>query len=71
MINLMIVLAIVVSIIIGYRTKINTGIVAILFAYVIGCFFLGLKSKEVIAMWPVSTMFSIMSITLFCNLWVL
>lgn len=65
MINLMIVLAIVVSIIIGYRTKINTGIVAILFAYVIGCFFLGLKSKEVIAMWPVSTMFSIMSITLF------
>lgn len=65
MINLIVILAIFASIAIGYRTKINTGIVAILFAYVIGCFVLGLKPKAVIAMWPVSTMFSIMSITLF------
>lgn len=65
MINLIIILAIVASIIIGYRTKINTGIPAILFAYVIGCFILGLKPKEVIVMWPVNTMFSIMAITLF------
>lgn len=65
MINLVIVLAIAASIVIGYRTKINTGIAAIIFAYLIGCFALGLKPKDIMGMWPTSTMFQIMTITLF------
>ena len=65
MINLIIVLAIVASIVIGYKTKINTGLVAIIFAYLIGCLGLGLAPKDIIGMWPTSTMFQIMTITLF------
>ncbi len=37
------------------------------FAYLIGCFALGMKTKEVIAGWPVSTMFVIFSVSLFYN----
>ncbi len=65
MVNLIIVLAIVASIVIGYKSKLNTGIVAIIFAYLIGCLALGLKPKDIIGMWPTSTMFQIMTITLF------
>ncbi len=65
--NMLIITAIAVSIIIGYRTKINTGFFAIIFAYLIGCFAMGLKPKEIIAGWPVSTMFVIFSVSLFYN----
>lgn len=67
MMNLLILTAIAISVIIGYKTKFNTGFFAIIFAYLIGCFALGLKPKEVISGWPVSTMFVIFSVSLFYN----
>ena len=67
MISLVVVLAIAVSIALGYRTKINTGFFAICFAYIIGCFFLNLKSSEVISMWPISIFFVIFAVSLFYN----
>lgn len=67
MLSLLIVAAIAVSVIIGYKTGFNTGIFAIISAYVIGCFFMGMKTKEVIGGWPVSTMFVILSVSLFYN----
>ncbi len=65
MLNLGIVLAILISIFLGYKLKINTGIPAIIFAYLIGCFGMGLSTKEIISAWPVNIMFSIMAVTFF------
>ncbi|MGQ7244067.1 SLC13 family permease [Salinicola sp. V024] len=65
MMSLLVVGAIIVSIILGYRTRINIGLFAIAFAYLIGCFGLGLSPKEVITMWPLKIFFIIFSVCLF------
>ena len=65
MLSALIIAAIALSVAIGYKTKFNTGFFAIVFAYLIGCFAMGMKTKEVIAGWPVSTMFVIFSVSLF------
>ena len=67
MINLVVVLAIVLSVIAGFKTKYNIGLFAMGFAYFIGCFGLSLKTSEVIALWPISTFFVIFSVGLFYN----
>lgn len=67
MLSVLIIAAIAVSVAIGYKTNYNTGLFAIVFAYVIGCFGLGMKTKEVIGLWPVSTMFVIFAVSLFYN----
>ncbi|MEW9124981.1 MAG: SLC13 family permease [Thermotaleaceae bacterium] len=67
MISLIVVLAIVISIALGYKTKINTGLFAISFAYIIGCFFLDLKANDVIGMWPIRIFFVIFAVSLFYN----
>lgn len=65
MISLLIVLSIFVAVAIGYKLKINVGIIAIAFSYIFGCFILGLKTKEVIALWPTSLFFFIMMASFF------
>lgn len=65
--TLVIIAAILLSIAVGYKTKINIGFFAIVFAYLIGCFGLGLKSSEVIGFWPIKIFFIILSVTLFYN----
>ena len=60
-------IAIALCIFLGYKTKINTGLFAIIAAYIIGCFILDLKGKEVIAMWPTKLFFIILSVSLFYN----
>ena len=67
MLSIMIILAIAIAIFLGYKTKINTGLFCIVFAYAIGCFVMGLKPKDIIGFWPVSTMFVILSVSLFYN----
>lgn len=67
MISLFVVFAIACSIALGYKTKINTGFFAMVFAYIIGCFCLELKSKDVIAMWPIQIFFVIFGVSLFYN----
>lgn len=67
MLSILIVGAIALAVAIGYKTKYNTGLFAIVFAYLIGCFVMGMKTKEVIGSWPVSTMFVIFSVSLFYN----
>ncbi|MBD0183419.1 SLC13 family permease, partial [Acinetobacter baumannii] len=46
---------------------INIGFFTIAFAYLIGCFGMGLKPSEVIELWPVKIFFIILSVTLFYN----
>lgn len=67
MLSGLIIAAIAISVVIGYKTKFNTGFFAIIFAYLIGCFVIGMKPKDVISGWPVSTMFVIFSVSLFYN----
>lgn len=67
MTSFLIIMAIVVSIALGYRTKINTGFFAMGFAYIIGCFVLGMKAKHVIATWPVKIFFIVFAVSLFYN----
>lgn len=67
MINGIIILAIILAIALGYKTKINTGFFGIAFAYLIGTFYMGLKPAEIIKMWPVSIFFVILAISLFYN----
>ena len=61
----LIALAIVVSIGVSYKTKLNTGLLAIAFAYLIGVFVLKLEPSAVTAMWPISIFFAIFAVTLF------
>lgn len=67
MLSILIVASIAVSVAIGYKTKFNTGLFAMVFAYLIGCFGLGMSAKDVINGWPVSTMYVIFSVSLFYN----
>lgn len=67
MMNGIIIATIVITIALGYKTKINTGLFGIVFAYLIGTFALGLKPAEIIKMWPVSIFFVILAISLFYN----
>lgn len=67
MLSIILVASIAVAVVLGYKTKINTGFFCIAFAYLIGCFGMGIKPKELISFWPVSTMFVILSVSLFYN----
>jgi len=67
MMSFIVVAAIIVSIALGYKTKINTGFFAIAFAYIIGCFVLGLKPSQVVTMWPIKIFFVIFAVSMFYN----
>ena len=59
MISVVLVASIALAVVLGYKTKINTGFFAIAFAYLIGCFVLDLKTADVVKMWPISIFFVI------------
>ena len=44
--SILIIATIALAVVLGYKTKINTGFFCIAFAYIIGCFMLGMKTKE-------------------------
>lgn len=67
MMSLMIIGAIALAVYLGYKTNYNTGFFCIVFAYLIGCFALGMSPKQLISQWPTSTMFVILSVSLFYN----
>lgn len=67
MANILILCAIILAIALGYRTKNNTGFFGIVFAYIIGTFYLGIKPGDIIKMWPISIFFVILAISLFYN----
>ena len=64
---ILILTTLVLSIALGYVTKINIGFFAMVGAYFIGCFGLGMKPAEVIELWPVKIFFIIFAVTLFYN----
>lgn len=58
-------IAVAISIALSYVFKLNLGIPALIFAYIIGCWIQGMKVKEVVAVWPTSVVFQLMTITMF------
>lgn len=65
MMSLLVVVAIILAVALGYTTKINIGLFAIAFAYLLGCFGMGLSPSEIIGMWPLKIFFVIFSVCLF------
>src|SRR5699024_12341153 len=63
--TVLILTAIVLSIALGYLTKINIGFFAIVFAYFIGAFAMDLSTSDIIEMWPIKIFFVILTVTLF------
>jgi di/tricarboxylate transporter len=61
------IIAIVVSIFVGWKFKFNTGIIAMSFAFIIGIFVMGMKASQVINYWPTTIVFYLLSIALFFN----
>lgn len=64
---ILILIAIGVSIWLGEKLDINVGLIAAAFAYLIGCFVLGMSVSDVIATWPTKLFLVIFSIGLFFN----
>ncbi|WP_185984553.1 SLC13 family permease [Aureimonas mangrovi] len=63
--SIIVVSSIALAIALGYFTRINIGLFAIAFAYLIGCFAMDLSTSAVIAMWPLRLFFVIFSVCLF------
>jgi len=56
---------IVLAIALNYKFGINMGVTGLAIAWIAGCFVMGLKVKDVVALWPNSVVFQLMTITLF------
>ncbi len=65
MVSLLIVLSIIAAVIIGYKCKINVGLIAVGFSYIFGCYVLGMNTSAVIALWPTNLFFFIMMASFF------
>lgn len=59
--------AIIVAIIMGYVLKMNTGVIALGFAFIIGNLVMGMKVNDIIAFFPTTIVFYLISIALFFN----
>ena len=65
--SLLIILAIILSIYLGEKFDINTGLIALAFAYLIGCFVLGMSVNDLLGTWPTKLFLVIFAISLFFN----
>lgn len=65
MMSLIVVGAIVASVVLGYKTRINIGLFAIAFSYLIGSFLMGMSPGQVIELWPMKIFFIIFAVCLF------
>ncbi|MCI1633219.1 MAG: SLC13 family permease [Liquorilactobacillus nagelii] len=63
--SILIGLSLLAAIILGRKKKINIGIAAIPFAYIVGTFFVKMLPEKVIEGWPLATFFVILGISIF------
>lgn len=59
--------AIIVAIFLGWKFGYNTGVIGMGFAFLIGICVMGMKASEVIAFWPTTIVFYLLSIAVFFN----
>lgn len=62
---LLVLISVVISIAIGYKLNTNIGVIAMVFAYIIGCFIMNIKISNLVLMWPTKIAFMLMTITFF------
>lgn len=65
--SILIILAIIIAIYLGEKLDINTGLVALAFAYLIGCFVLGMSINDLLATFPTKLFLVIFTLALFFN----
>lgn len=65
--SLLIILAIILAVALGFVSKINTGFFAMIFTYIIGCLILDYSTSEITSYWPLSIFFTILGVSLFYN----
>lgn len=65
--TILIIVAIILSIYLGEVFSINTGLVALAFAYLIGCFVLGMSVDNLLATFPTQLFLVIFAVSLFFN----
>ena len=65
--SILIILAIVIAIYLGEKFDINTGLVALAFAYLIGCFVLDMSIGDLLATFPTKLFLVIFTLALFFN----
>ncbi|EAV4528663.1 hypothetical protein CSM15_003325 [Salmonella enterica subsp. diarizonae] len=63
-INVLILVALILSIIIGFITNINIGILSIVFSYILSYSY-GLTENDILSLWPMKLFFILLSITYF------
>lgn len=63
--SILIILAIIISIYLGEKLNINTGLVALAFAYLIGCFVLGMSVNDLLDTFPTKLFLVIFTLALF------
>ena len=63
-IQLLTLIVLVLAIFIGFKRNINTGLVSIGFAFIVGYFFVGLSPNKIIDGWPTKLFFILMGMTL-------
>lgn len=62
---ILVIVGIVVSIVASYTMNINPGVIALAFAYLIGCFGLDMSVRDLVSYWPTSIVFRLMALTMF------
>lgn len=65
--SILIILAIIIAIYLGEKLDINTGLVALAFAYLIGCFVLGMSVSDLLGTFPTKLFLVIFTLALFFN----
>lgn len=65
--SILIILAIIIAIYLGEKLDINTGLVALALAYLIGCFVLGMSISDLLATFPTKLFLVIFTLALFFN----
>lgn len=60
-------IAFILTIAIGFIANMNQGIIALIVSYIAGCFIMGMKPAEVLAMWPMRIFFILLATSLFYN----
>lgn len=63
--SLLVVSAIILAIALGYITRVNIGLFAIAFAYLIGAFAMDMRPGDIIGLWPLRIFFVIFAVCLF------
>jgi di/tricarboxylate transporter len=66
-IQMILLIGMVLAVALGFVTKTNAGIWAMIVAYVVGSFLMGIKPSAIVAMWPTRIFFILFSVTFFYN----